>query len=144
MPIAAAMNPLKTMIKLSLQLQQGASNDGIAGAMVTALSTCTPMGMFPAAPSPIPLIPAGASGTNSLLSKVALNMQQGASNSMIAQNTAMAVSLCCPAVPPSGMTALKTLIENTVLNMQQGADNNMIAQSMANSIVVYYTACGVV
>lgn len=143
MPISAAVTPMKNMIKQALSLSQGVTNDAIAGILTAAMVSSVSMGMFPPSPVPTPLIPSGASGTNSIL-KQALSLGQSATNSQIAQIMATAISVLVPLVPPAGMSTLKTMIENTVLNLSQGVDNDMIAGNLANAIVMYYTCAGVV
>lgn len=143
MPIAAAMTPMKSIIKQALSLKQVATNDAIAGIITAAMSSTVCMGMFPPGPTPVPLIPSGASGTMNML-KSALSLSQSASNSQIASMMANAISILVPTVPPSGQTTLKSMIENTVLNLSQSADNDMIAGNLANAIVTYYTCAGVV
>jgi len=142
MPIAAAMTPMKELIKLSLTLKQAANNDTISQILTNALASTVTMGIFPPSP-PTPLVPAGIAATQSLLSSLAFNMKVAANNSGIAAAMSNAISILCPAVPPSGITVLKTLIENTVLNLSIAADNEVIATNLANAIVTYYTACGV-
>lgn len=142
MPIAASQSLLKSQIESALKMGKGANIDTTAQIIASAVGSASSMGIFPTAPTPVPLSPSGLSAGQSLI-KAALSMGKGASISSTAKMMATGISLIAPAAPPAGLSSLQSQLE-AALSMGKGADMSPIAAQFAVAIVSYYTSGGVI
>lgn len=141
MPIAAGIPLLQTQINTALNLGPAAQQATVAQLISLAVASVAPMGFFPPAPVPIPLIPAGVAAGQAMILN-ALNMGPAAKQSTVAQMMASGIALICPMAPPAGMSLLKTQIE-TALNLGPAAQQPMVATLIATAIGSYFPMGGV-
>lgn len=142
MPIAAALPLLQTQIQNALNLGPAAQVPTVATIIASAVASAAPTGLFPPAPTPVPLVPAGLAAGQAQIQS-ALNLGPAAQQPVVAQLIALGVSLIAPAAPPAGLTLLKTQIENA-LNLSSAAQVPTVATIIASAIVQYYLAGGVI
>lgn len=141
MPIAASQSLLKTQIKAALSLGKGANINTTAIQIAAAVASAVPTGFFPIAPTPIPLVPAGLSAGQSLITQ-AFSLGKGATISATSQALAAGISVIAPTAPPAGISLLQTQI-SSALSAGKGADIDIIATQLSIAIVQYYTTGGV-
>lgn len=141
MPIAAGLPILQSQLNTALNMGPAAQQATVATIIASAVAMVAPMGFFPPAPIPIPLIPAGMAAGQSMISN-ALNMGPAAEQSTVAQMIATGISLIAPIAPPAGMSTLKSQIESA-LKMGQAAQIPTVATMIAVAIPTYYMTGGV-
>lgn len=142
MPIAAALTSLKSQIAQVHNLKQSGNADTIAGIYVAALVAAAPQGLFPPGPSPVPLVPSGASALQNSV-KQAHSLDIAADPAKCAQLIALGISQLVPNVPPVGLSKLQKDIENS-LNLKEASSPDLIGTLQATAIVNYYLAAGVI
>jgi len=140
-PIAASQSLLKTQIKAALSLGKGASASSTATQIAAAVASAAPTGLFPPAPTPIPLVPAGLSAGQALITQ-SLSLGKGATISGTAQAMAAGISVIAPVAPPAGLSLLQTQI-SSALSAGKGADIDLVATQLSIAIVQYYVTGGV-
>lgn len=142
MPIAAGLPILQSQITSALNMGPAAQQATVATMIASAVAMVAPMGFFPPAPVPIPLIPAGMAAGQSMILN-ALNMGPAAQQGTVAQMMATGISLIAPTAPPAGMSLLKSQIESA-LKMGQAAQIPMVATQIAVAISSYFPMGGVI
>ena len=141
MPITAGQNILQQQIKSALSMDKAANPAAVIGMISSALSTIIPMGLFPSAPSPTPLTPAGIAATQSNL-VASLGLGPAANVSTTAAMWASAISLAAPLAPPAGISTLQSQIENA-MSLGEAANIDTTAQMIALAIIQYYVTGGI-
>ena len=141
MPIAAGIPILQTQILSALSLGNAAQQSVIAAQIAAAVASVAPMGLFPAGPAMIPLIPAGVAATQAQILS-ALSMGNAAQQSVVAAQMAAGISLCAPMAPPAGLSFLQMQIQNA-LSLGQAAQQSVISTIIATAISTYYMMGGV-
>jgi hypothetical protein len=141
MPIAASMPLINSAVSSALNLGQAATNDLTASIIMAALSSAVPMGMFPVAPVPIPLVPGGASACKTMITQ-ALGLGKAATADLTAQMIAAGISILAPTAPPAGLSALQSQIKSA-LSMSNAATPSAVAAMIAIAVVAYYSSGGV-
>jgi len=142
MPIAATVSALQNLFKNGLGLDKAASPDLVATNLSAAIAAIAPSGLFPPSPTPIPLVPAGQSGAQSLF-KNAFTLDVAADPNLTAMMLATGVSIICPTVPPAGLSLLQSQFKNA-LTLELAADPDLAATTMANAVISYFSVGGVV
>jgi len=141
MPIAAGMPILQSQFVSAMSLKQGAQVQSTSAIMASAIASVVPMGLFPVAPTPIPLTPAGMSAGLSMIQN-AMSLKQGAQISTVSKMIANGISLIAPTAPPAGLSLLGQQLESA-MSMKQGAQIQTTTSLMASAIITYYTSGGV-
>lgn len=141
MPIAAGQSVLQSQIKAALSMGKAANQTAVIGIIIAGLSSIIPMGLIPTAPSPIPLIPAGISGTQFTMN-AAINIGPAAAISTTAAMWAAAISTAAPMAPPAGLSALQSQIESA-MSMGKAANIDTTAQLISAAIIQYYITGGI-
>ena len=142
MPIGASVSLLKGQFRNALSMGKGASIATTSQVFASAIASAASMGIFPTAPTPVPLAPSGLSAGANMI-KNALSMGKSASISTTAQMIASAVSMIAPTAPPSGLSGLRSNLKNA-LSAGKGANINTTATQFASAVVSYYTSGGVI
>lgn len=141
MPIAAGLPILQSQFVSAMSLRQGAQVQSTSAILASAIASVVPMGLFPVAPTPTPLAPAGVSAGMSMIQN-ALSLKQGAQISTVSKMIANGISLIAPTVPPAGLSLLGQQLESA-MSLKQGAQIQSTASLMATAIITYYTSGGV-
>jgi len=136
MAIAASLPTLNTQILQALSMGTAAQSTTVATIISLGVASAALTGQMVAGPILIPVIPAGLSATQSLMTQ-SLNMGNGAQPSTVAQMMAQAVSLCAPLVPPVGLAVLQTQILQA-LSLGNSVQPSTVAQMMAQGIINYF------
>lgn len=142
MPVAAGLPILQSQITNALNMGPAAQQATVATIIASAVASVAPMGFFPPAPVPIPLIPAGMAAGQSMILN-GLSMGPAAQQSTVAQMMATGISLIAPTAPPAGMSLLKSQIEGA-LSMGPAAQQATVATIIATAIASYFPMGGVV
>lgn len=142
MPIAAAFPLLNNQIANALSMDIAADPNTVATIIATAVGQASSMGLLPAAPAPIPLVPAGLSAGQNLITN-ALNLQIAADIKIVATIMATGISLIAPLAPPAGLSYLQNEIANA-LSMDIAAQQKTVALMISNAIIQYYTMGGII
>jgi hypothetical protein len=137
MPISAGLPILQAQLKSIASMGVAATPQLIATMLSSALAAIAPMGLLAAGPAMIPLVPAGITGTQSMLNS-AYNTGTGGKSTVTSQMIAAAVSILCPMVPPTGITLLQTLLSN-VDSLGVAGTPDLTAQLQASAIITYFT-----
>ena len=141
MPIAAGMPLINSSTESALSMAEASTADATTNLIMSALLSAVPMGMFPVAPTPIPLVPGGASACQTLI-KQALSLGVAATPDLTAQMIASAISILAPTAPPAGVTTLQSQIKSA-LSMDKAAKPAAVAAQIASAVVSYYSTGGV-
>lgn len=141
MPIAAALPLINSQLNNALSLGPAAQPSLVATMIASAVAQAAPMGLFPMAPSPIPLIPAGLAAGQNLINN-ALSLGPAAQPGLVATMIASGISLIAPMAPPAGLSFLQSQIESA-LSMGQAAQEPVIATMISSAIITYYTMGGI-
>ena len=141
MPIAGGISPLQSQLKGALSMGNGAQVASTSQLFAAGVASIVPMGMFPIAPVPVPLAPAGMSAGASLIQN-ALSMGNGATIDAVSQMIAMGISVIAPVAPPAGLSILAQQIKGA-LSLGNGATVDSTAMMIALAVPTYYMAGGV-
>ena len=141
MPIGAAIPILKPAISSAFSMDQAAKASLSAATIMSALLSAVPMGMFPVAPTPIPLVPGGASACKTMIEQ-AFSLGPAATAEASAQMIATGISILAPTAPPAGLSLLQTQIKQA-FSLGQAAKPDMAATMIAAAIPSYYMTGGV-
>lgn len=142
MPVIAGMSLLAQQIEASMSLGPAAQPPLVATLISAGVASVAPMGMFPPAPVPIPLIPAGLPlGITGI--QGALSLGPAATPKLVALQMASAIAMIAPMAPPVGMSLLATGLENA-LGLKSAATQKVVAQLMALEICNYFSMGGVI
>jgi len=142
MPIAAAMMPMKSQIESSMKLDIAGNADLTSLLITSAIASGVPMGFFPPAPVPIPLIPAGFAACKNAL-KSAFSLDIAGSPDLVAQLMAAGIALLAPMAPPAGMSILQSQLKSA-FSLDIAGNPNLCAQLIALGVVNFYMAGGVI
>jgi hypothetical protein len=141
MPIAAGFSILQSQFTSALSMKQSSQIVSTANIIASAIAASAPLGLFPVAPIPVPLIPSGMSAGMAMIQQ-AMSMKQAAQISSVAKLMANGISLIAPTAPPTGLSLLSQQLESA-MSMKQGAQIQTTANLMASAIITYYTSGGV-
>lgn len=141
MPIAAGQTVLQNALKSAFSMGKGATQQAVVGVIISGLTSIIPMGIFPTAPTPIPLAPAGISATQSNLNN-SLGLGKASTIDTTAQLISLAVSLAAPMAPPAGLSILQNNIKSA-FSMGKAANIDTVTQLISVAIIQYYLAGGV-
>ena len=142
MPIAASLPILQTQVANSFNMGKGAQSTIVATIIASAVASAAPMGLFPSAPVPIPLVPSGFSAGKVMIEN-AFKMANGANVDAVSLMIANGISLIAPLAPPAGLSFLQMQIKNA-MSMGAGATPQIVAMTIANAIPQYYMMGGII
>ena len=142
MPITATLSALTTQLQTVFNAGISGTPNSNAIAISSAIASIVPSGLFPAGITMIPVVPAGVSACQAILSS-AFNMGASGTPSSVAQMMASAIAALAPMVPSIGLSTLKTMLEN-IANMGLSSAPSATSQMMAAAIIAYYLSGGVV
>ena len=142
MPIAPINVPLKNAIKAALNLEVAGNPDLTSTIIISTLAGLVPMGLFPPAPSPLPLIPSGVSIAQNGI-KGALSLEVAGNPDLTSLQMASAIQALVPNIPPVGFSILQNAIKSA-LSLEVAGNPDLQAEIIANAIVGYYTSGGVI
>jgi len=143
MAIASAQSILETQIFMALSKGMGATQEGTAAEIISAVGQAASMGLQPV-PAPVNFIPVVASGVAAGISLYTASLRSmPADSSASAAALAQAVSVVAPQVPTSGLGTLETQLD---VSMRKGnaAEQSVIAAEWSVAIIGYYQAGGIV
>lgn len=142
MAVASMTSMLSSQIETALGMGPAASPKIVAQIIASAVGSMAGVGKIPAAPSPLPVIPAGISAGASQI-ETALNLGPAAKQKVVAQLIALGISSIGVNAPPAGLSFLASQIENA-FSMGPAAKEKVVANIIGSSVPTYYNMGGVI
>ena len=136
MSVNSMTSMLTSQIETALKMDMAANAMPISAMIAGAVASMAGVGKIPAAPSPIPVIPAGVSaGTNLIFAS--FNLGPAAKQKIVAQMMAAGIAVIGINAPPAGLSYLTSQIENA-FNLGPAANQKMVAQIIGSAVPTYY------
>lgn len=141
MPIAAALPIMIPMLREAYSLKEKAKPKLIAKKLTDAIATGCVLGMLPAGPAMIPLIPVGKTIAATIIEQ-AFSFPLPIPD-VIALMLAAGIALVSPMCPPSGLSSLQSSMKE-VLNLGPNATPDQMAMKTAQAVITYYQTGGII
>jgi hypothetical protein len=142
MPIAGTQPALEIQIKNALTLDVASNPDLFASTITNAIASVVPSGLIQQGNTMVPLVPAGAPGTQ-IQSKNSASLDVAATPDTASEALAAAIVTLVPLVPPVAQKVLQLGIKNA-FSQDTAATPDTVAAALASAIISYYTSAGVV